>query len=205
MTTKMITTNNNNKATTPPSLDRFRVAKKGCFVLDSISTTDDALRRKKVSSPLATPDESTLEDPFAGMNSAVNYQQEIERLKALVPKVDPNGKSKQRISSRSKGTATTTSKRSSPRTSTASMGEAMDHLPSTVSPMATPRSMSPNEEDVITEEEKIRFLEFMKNWTGSWKAWDGSHPYDTTALESIRDDRSLWARQMPWARWQEPA
>lgn len=49
------------------------------------------VRSKKVS-PLPTPDTATTDDPFAGMKSSINYQQEIERLKALVPKMDAGKK-----------------------------------------------------------------------------------------------------------------
>ncbi|KAI8379668.1 uncharacterized protein BYT42DRAFT_478766, partial [Radiomyces spectabilis] len=92
-------------------------------------------------------------DPFAGMDAFVDYQKEIERLKALVPKVE----TKKRPNGRPKSTGADT-----------------------------------NPTSVISEEERIRFLEFVRSWTGGWKRWEGNGVTDLT------DAGSLWARQTPW-------
>lgn len=81
---------------------------------------------------------------------------------------------------------------------------------------------------VITEEEKTRFLQFMRNWTGGWKQWerndnncnssssyinnnnndhddddnDAGHRRDghSSGMEFVRGGGSLWAEQLPWTK-----
>ncbi|CDS03899.1 hypothetical protein LRAMOSA06854 [Lichtheimia ramosa] len=211
-----------------PMLDRPRAPKKPLV----LPTPEEDRRRQQQQQPLLTPD-SHGDDPFAGMNSSINYQQEIERLKALVPKVDggaigvigglpgsTNGVagSRKRMSPRPKSydQKTTTVRRSPPTTRPMSatpaprsvVPEAPSSSTTVTSPVPTPRSITPPKDDpmVITEEEKLRFLQFMRNWTGSWKAWDDS--ITTHYGGNMDDGYSLWARQMPWTHnhtWQEPA
>ncbi|KAI8997496.1 hypothetical protein BDB01DRAFT_699609, partial [Pilobolus umbonatus] len=102
------------------------------------------------------------ENPFAGMKSCVDYEQEIERLKQIVPKVD----TKRHIISRS----------TSPDTAHSSdMESVSDH-------------------SYITEEEKARFLAFVRNWTGDWKGGWGNHG----SVDDLDNNDSLWADQSPW-------
>jgi hypothetical protein len=44
--------------------------------------------KRKLTARSATAEGPTATDPFAGMKTCINYQQEIERLKTLVPKVE---------------------------------------------------------------------------------------------------------------------
>lgn len=231
--------------------------------------SDSSLVRKRVSSPLLTPD-GNRDDPFAGMNSSINYQQEIERLKALVPKVDPkkrpsgrprstgidsslaSGVARQQTHNKSKsqssfssvlsggnrrGTTSppsrfrpaSTESRATTPSSSPCYGDGTSRV---TSPISTPRSLSPAQSDytsttippvpeedeleagdnnkksmygqqkhasVITEEEKARFLEFMRSWTGGWKDWEKSeNHHHFNGMESVRSGGSLWAEQMPW-------
>lgn len=217
-----------------PILDRPRAPKKP-LVLPT--PEDDRRRQQQQQQPLLTPD-SHGDDPFAGMNSSINYQQEIERLKALVPKVDGGAVgviggmpgstnvvagSRKRTSPRPKSydQKTTNIRRSPPTTTTRPMSAtptprsivpapppSSSSTTAITSPVPTPRSITPPKDDpmVITEEEKLRFLQFMRNWTGSWKAWDDN--ITTHYGGNMDDGYSLWARQMPWTHnhtWQEPA
>lgn len=234
---------------------------------DRTAWSDPALTKKRLSSPLLTPDGSR-DDPFAGMNSSINYQQEIERLKALVPKGDPKKRTPSRprstafesVSSNNKPVAHTKSKSqtfpssSSSSSTTPNAGNnrrtptsplsrssrpqsafyiSTDSRASTpsssnffndaaaatkmASPMATPRSLSPARSDqtsmgihtvpeededakikqeVISEEEKNRFLEFMRSWTGGLREW--SH-VDAAVDTGSNSGSSLWTQQTPWA------
>ncbi|KAI9247447.1 hypothetical protein BDA99DRAFT_525936 [Phascolomyces articulosus] len=227
-------------------------------------------RKDMTSPPLLTPESNRDEDPFAGMTTGVNYQQEIERLKSIVPKVDSK-KSNRRP--RSIGSTTTTpivpmgkmkpiilpstttlGRRTSPpvistssRLSTTSTETTPSSSPyydgnsRVTSPsLSTPRSLSPMpsdytsmtippvpEEDeqqciyikeelqedeqqqhsVITEEEKTRFLQFMRHWTGGWKGWEHTNNIHQSnddghfsGMESVRNGGSLWAEQLPWTK-----
>ncbi|KAG2235616.1 hypothetical protein INT48_002390 [Thamnidium elegans] len=102
-------------------------------------------------------------DPFAGMKSCVNYELEIERLKQIVPKV--------MIQKLSPYTQTHYSRSSSPDTAHSSDSD-NSSLP----------------ESAITEQEKARFLTFVRNWTGDWKA----------GHNQFMDSSSLWAEPSPW-------
>ncbi|CAO3587904.1 unnamed protein product [Absidia cylindrospora] len=51
--------------------------------------------KRKLSPRASAPDGPTAADPFAGMKTCINYQQEIERLKTLVPKVENKKRSSQ--------------------------------------------------------------------------------------------------------------
>ncbi|ORZ21247.1 hypothetical protein BCR42DRAFT_434159 [Absidia repens] len=51
--------------------------------------------KRKLSPRSSAPDGPTAADPFAGMKTCINYQQEIERLKTLVPKVESKKRSSQ--------------------------------------------------------------------------------------------------------------
>lgn len=232
---------------------------------DRTAWSDPALTKKRLSSPLLTPDGSQ-DDPFAGMNSSINYQQEIERLKALVPKGDPKKRTPSRprstafeSASSNKSLAHTKSKsqtfssasssssssapnagsrrtpasplsRSRPQSAFCISADSRASTPSSstffgdaagkvVSPMATPRSLSPARSDhtsmaihtvpeededskvkeqisqsVISEEEKNRFLEFMRSWTGGLREW--SH-VDAAVDTASSSGSSLWTQQTP--------
>jgi len=135
------------------------------------------------------------QDPFAGMNSRVDYEQEIERLKQITPKVDsvkrrnPKQQSNKCMEKKNRNTG--------------------DHEKS--SELMISRSNSPDtahssdldslssEHSGITEEEKIRFLTFVRNWTGDWKgAWGDHHDEGALEFNSHSNDYSLWADQSPW-------
>ncbi|KAJ8663688.1 hypothetical protein O0I10_000937 [Lichtheimia ornata] len=184
-------------------------------------------------------------DPFAGMNSLVDYQQEIERLKTLVPKVD-----KKRVSGSSAAASVTAAKsnnkgmsslppqqqqhqqrnmwydslpvstRSKPRSP--SVGPSSEPTLSQTSSIASDDEGTLEPEDhgkpteSITEEEKARFLAFMRKWTGGcgWQAWssNNNHPTSptttttttttstTTTIEPIitTEPTSLWTESAPW-------
>lgn len=102
-------------------------------------------------------------DPFAGMKSCVDYQQEIERIKQIVPKV---------VTQKPTHYPPHYSRSTSPDTTHSSDSESS--LP----------------ESVITEQEKARFLAFVRSWTGDWK---GNH-FD----DQFMDNSSLWAEPSPW-------
>ncbi|KAI7881029.1 hypothetical protein K492DRAFT_207098 [Lichtheimia hyalospora FSU 10163] len=166
------------------------------------------------------------EDPFAGMNSLVDYQQEIERLKTLVPKVD-----KKRVSGSTKSNKNMSlpqqqqqrsnmwydslpvSTRSKPRSP--SVGPSSEPTLSQTSSIASDDEGNLEPEDhgkpteSITEEEKARFLAFMRKWTGGcgWQAWDHTTPSTTpctttttttTTTTIITEPTSLWTESAPW-------
>lgn len=229
--------------------------------------------RKKVLSPSG---ESSCEDPFAGMNSLVDYQAEIERLKALVPKVEkrrsaaaarpkstgtdlkaassqrsswnnpPSRSTQQRPSSvmSAKSSPRRTGAASSPTLSDTQLVSSTAELPSAahadmISASRSTSSVSSEQissadvsqvssvtsedekleaagfspkvaaashanttatksdestKSVITEEEKARFLEFMRSWTGGWQGWDRNE----SSAESVKKTGSLWANASPW-------
>ncbi|KAI8370372.1 uncharacterized protein BYT42DRAFT_86084 [Radiomyces spectabilis] len=221
---------------------------------------DASTMKKKLFSPLLSPDGST--DPFAGMNSCVNYQQEIERLKALVPKVEgkkrsgtrnrptgsdqppsnsvklprsatPSGTNVKPVStvpavttppppptssSSSTGLPTSQSTTAPPSSTTFTTPHQRPSTSGVTSPRTSSRSMSPTTssghstpdensapnngttEPVITEEEKLRFLEFVRNWTGGWNGWDSN----LRSFDSVRKGGSLWAEQTPWSSASDP-
>ncbi|KAI9017908.1 hypothetical protein CLU79DRAFT_307068 [Phycomyces nitens] len=230
---------------------------------------------------------NTDHDPFAGMKQCVDYQQEIERLKTLVPKVEakkrpssrplsagawnestssprPTGKSmssKGTVSSRKSPTARpmsslglcsrtiddnsvgpervrsataphspVSSKSSTPtisptpshsnisngsvkaieENSVARMvdssvkkaqkteadleaeAEADSEATSTSTASSVSAPLQTEPKNPITEEEKARFLEFVRSWTGGWKGgWGEDESMKKTA-------GSLWAEQSPW-------
>ncbi|KAI8148835.1 hypothetical protein BJV82DRAFT_589818 [Fennellomyces sp. T-0311] len=175
---------------------------------------DPTTVKKKVISPTKE------DDPFAGMNTLVDYQQEIERLKALVPKVEKKRSSIRksngglwndlRSGQKSRVVSPTTSQPmlsgSSVSSSNTSSVASDDDTKSDPSSRSVTDESQPSEEkeQVITEEEKARFLEFMRSWTGGWQGWgrnDGN--------EGVRKDGSLWAGRSPWESsrrrsWHEP-
>ncbi|KAK4514334.1 uncharacterized protein ATC70_001927 [Mucor velutinosus] len=182
-----------------------------------------------------------VDDPFAGMKSCVDYEQEIERLKQLVPKVPADSQHKKRPSLEKKfntntntnttsNTATsttttsnhtnnnhnflnnefintnnTTSTIASPTSTTTSASNATNNPTSTASTIS--RSNSPDtthssdsdvssvlsDHQIVTEEEKLRFLAFVRSWTGDWRK--GAMMDDLTSSSN-----SLWADQSPWSR-----
>ncbi|KAI9320520.1 hypothetical protein BX666DRAFT_1908817 [Dichotomocladium elegans] len=196
------------------------------------------------------------EDPFAGMNTRVDYQQEIERLKALVPKVEkkvkaaavaaarPNkstafdfNKQPQRLWPDAAAREVSTKVRSSSRLSTDGeldpVNSAIDNavtssdgspsstteptlLTGTSAPAVDMSTSSTDEEaeeeeenppgHVITEEEKLRFLEFVRSWTGCWQGWDRTSTAATAIANGnnnsmsfpVTKDSSLWAGRSPW-------
>ncbi|KAI8881682.1 hypothetical protein K501DRAFT_286244 [Backusella circina FSU 941] len=158
-------------------------------------------------------------DPFAGMKSCVDYEQEIERIKQLVPKVDH----RKRTSKTTSSSSSTISDASSTCSATSlhninninnnpSSNNNINHnnntpktptrVPSLYSRSSSPCSDNhdssddaesvPEQTSVITEEEKARFLAFVRSWTGDWKG--GWNSASTVELNS----GSLWTEQSPW-------
>lgn len=143
-------------------------------------------------------------DPFAGMKSCVDYEQEIERLKQLVPKVPSHTHNKKQ-----QPTTNTTSSYTSNNNSnnnhhfnTIHNTTTFNSTPSTAasisrsnSPDTTHSSDSDNSsllsDQTVTEEEKLRFLAFVRSWTGDWRK-------GPTTLEDLSLPSSLWADQSPW-------
>ncbi|KAI9317759.1 hypothetical protein BX666DRAFT_1668689 [Dichotomocladium elegans] len=193
----------------------------------------------------------TGEDPFAGMNSRINYQQEIERLKALVPKVDAKRRSlptkqrpqsppqqqqqlgmeaglthsEQRHSTSSSSSSSSSSSNGSwygddsnnnnaetraPSPPVAPPSLASSAQSSSFSDSQTSSVLSDDESEsasstgstnkasaTITEEEKARFMAFVRKWAGGcgWQAWGKTCSNDVIAFD---DDSSLWAKSSPW-------
>ncbi|KAL7316316.1 hypothetical protein PS15m_005424 [Mucor circinelloides] len=179
-----------------------------------------------------------VDDPFAGMKSCVDYEQEIERLKQLVPKVPADSQHKKRPSLEKKfntntntntttsntststsnhtnnnhnflnnefiNTSNTTSTIASPTPTTTSTSNATDNPTSTASTIS--RSNSPDtthssdsdvssvlsDHQIVTEEEKLRFLAFVRSWTGDWRKG--------AMMDDLTSSNSLWADQSPWSR-----
>ncbi|KAI8084059.1 uncharacterized protein B0P05DRAFT_585825 [Gilbertella persicaria] len=126
-------------------------------------------------------------DPFAGMKSSVDYELEIERLKQLVPKVhnstiiDNHHKKKymekklshfhhhsiQSHSNHHYNNHTTT--HLTPHTMTTH--EFNNSLSRSTSPDTIHSTDSDNSSlaEIVTEEEKLRFLAFVRSWTGDWR------------------------------------
>jgi hypothetical protein len=155
-------------------------------------------------------------DPFAGMKSCVDYEQEIERIKQLVPKVDHRKRSPKTstASSSSSSTISDTSSTDSTATITPTLHNIninntstnINNTPTTSVPSLYSRSSSPcsdnhdssddaesvpEQTSVITEEEKARFLAFVRSWTGDWKGGWNSSPVELNS-------GSLWTEQSPW-------
>lgn len=108
-------------------------------------------------------------DPFAGMKSCVDYEQEIERLKQLVPKVTTNkGNNKHQPQGISRSTS-----------------------PDTTHSSDSDNSL-PEPQSVISKEERARFLAFVRSWTGDLKGGYGHHE------DELMNNNSLWAEQLPW-------
>ncbi|KAI7862017.1 hypothetical protein BDF14DRAFT_1861112 [Spinellus fusiger] len=172
-----------------------------------------------------------LRDPFAGMKSCVDYEAEIERLKALVPKAE----SRKRIFPRPKSTGSKTETKlphnsawhptdyelrpcAEPTNSVPNTTQLRRHAtspsrpkPSVLDTLQTPCTLhtplcpessepeAPIEAHsichsgpVISEEERARFIEFVRTWTGGWRGWESGRGGD------IRKSSSLWAEQTPW-------
>ncbi|KAI7856616.1 hypothetical protein BDC45DRAFT_533582 [Circinella umbellata] len=255
---------------------------------------DPSIVKRKVISPGAggavpsSAEGNGTDDPFAGMNNLVDYQQEIERLKALVPKVEnkkrtsPTARPKStgsdlkqqqqqqrllwndlrsaassvaasrsadssvksiRVSSVSPtvqpmvtdmllSSVSSSSASSCELSSNASSVASDDDIKSTPcsSQSVTDESQSSEDKEelhnhnhhqqhhhhhiqsqqihhqhnhhhmesvstsVISEEEKTRFLEFMRSWTGGWQGWDKNDYH----IDGIRKEGSLWTNQSPW-------
>ncbi|CEP16616.1 hypothetical protein [Parasitella parasitica] len=159
------------------------------------------------------------DDPFAGMKSCVDYEQEIERLKQLVPKVpvgDSHHKKKPSLEKKfNTNNATTTPSNTSNHTNhhflnnefintnnTTSIASPATTTPTTatISRSTSPDTTHSSDSDVssllsdqfVTEEEKLRFLAFVRSWTGDWRKG--------TMVEDLTSSNSLWADQSPWSR-----
>lgn len=115
------------------------------------------------------PPNNNSNDPFAGMKSCVDYEQEIERLKQLVPKVTTN-------KSNNKHQHQVISRSTSPDTTHSSDSD----------------NSLPEPQSVISKEERARFLAFVRSWTGDLKGGYG-HQED-----ELMNNNSLWAEQLPW-------
>ena len=115
-------------------------------------------------------------DPFAGMKSCVDYEQEIERLKQIVPKV-PRQTTKQ-----SHHPHQEISRSNSPDTTHSSDSEAS----------------LPEPQPVISKEEKARFLSFVRSWAGDCKGGYGHND------DELMNNNSLWAEQSPWTARPQP-
>jgi hypothetical protein len=156
------------------------------------------------------------------MKSCVDYEQEIERLKQLVPKVpshhhthnNNNNNNNKKQSTNSLYTTSTTSTtnnnhhfntihnttnfNSSTTTTTTTITTtttAASSISRSNSPDTTHSSDSDNSsllsDQTVTEEEKLRFLAFVRSWAGDWRK-------GPTTLEDLSLPSSLWADQSPW-------
>lgn len=119
---------------------------------------------------------SNVNDPFAGMKSSVDYEQEIERLKQIVPKAPRQIKQQHNRHQ----DVLLLSRSNSPDTTHSSDSD----------------SSLPEPQSVISKEERARFIAFVRSWTGDWKG-GYSHNDDDDELMN-NDNYSLWAEQSPW-------
>jgi hypothetical protein len=122
-------------------------------------------------------------DPFAGMNTSIDYEQEIERLKQLVPKHQQPKKS-----TKGQHYIPTTTNIHSPHTIYHHHTISRSNSPDTSSDSDT-SSLS---DQFVTEQEKLRFLAFVRNWTGDAQK--------SSLEEFYSSSNSLWADQSPWNR-----
>lgn len=120
-------------------------------------------------------------DPFAGMNTSIDYEQEIERLKQLVPK----NKRKQHHYIPHYH-SNTISRSNSPDTthSTTSSSSSVDSDVSSLS------------DQYVTDQEKLRFFTFVRNWTSDSKKQQSIEEFYSSA-DSLWADRSPWNRSIP--------
>lgn len=232
----------NNKSTTEA---RFSSDDNFCTLTNGVDTGMKSKRatwNDVVSAKRKDVSVSDGNDPFAGMNSLVDYQQEIERLKTLVPKVDKkrvSGSSATSSAKSSKGMSSLpqqqqqqrnmwydslpVSTRSKPRSP--SVGPSSEPTLSQTSSIASDDEGTLEPEDhgkpseSITEEEKARFLAFMRKWTGGcgWQAWSNNNYHSTTSPTSTTtttststtttttiepiintEPTSLWTESAPW-------
>ncbi|KAI8646742.1 hypothetical protein BD408DRAFT_409661 [Parasitella parasitica] len=159
-----------------------------------------------------------VDDPFAGMKSCVDYEQEIERLKQLVLKAPiADSQHKKRPSLEKKfntNNATTPPSNTCNHTNhnflnnefintnnTTSIASPATTTPttSTISRSNSPDTTHSSDSDVsslsdqfVTEEEKLRFLAFVRSWTGDWRKG--------AIVDDLTSSNSLWADQSPWSR-----
>lgn len=124
-------------------------------------------------------------DPFAGMNTSINYQQEIERLKQLVPKAEQPLHKK----------PTTTRKHHYiPNTNTNYHNTiSRSNSPDSSSDSSDSSSLSSSDQ-YVSEQEKLRFFTFVRNWTA------GTESQKTVNIQDFYSTDSLWADQSPWNR-----
>ncbi|KAI9008795.1 hypothetical protein CLU79DRAFT_840166 [Phycomyces nitens] len=162
--------------------------------------SDTATVKKKVSSV-----DAPVNDPFAGMNACVDYEAEIERLKTLVPKVDTKRRTSPRPKSVSQDTRTSRNNwMSNPRAVEKYSDKFSDGASDSSSDRSSDKATAPTPPKdkvdsspercfpVISEEEKIRFLEFVRNRTSGWNGWESSYQTE------IHKTDSLWEEQTPW-------
>jgi hypothetical protein len=147
-------------------------------------------------------------DPFAGMKSSVDYEQEIERLKQLVPKVPSSSLDNNKKYNNSSSSSSDSSSRSttppnlnhSYRSSISNKQQQAHEISRSNSPDTTHSSDSdislpePPSQQTVTEQEKARFLAFVRSWTGDYKGTYHNQHYDIVDNNS----NSLWAQQTPW-------
>ncbi|KAI9490900.1 hypothetical protein BDB00DRAFT_874901 [Zychaea mexicana] len=235
---------------------------------------DPTTVKQKVISPGSggVPSSDGTDDPFAGMNTLVDYQQEIERLKALVPKVENKKRASTGSTPRPKSTGSDLKQRllwndlrsAAAAAAAAAAGRSGSSVKSHVSPTTRPMvadmllssmsssnsssvasdddtksdhssqfvtdesqpsddkvddddddddepmesvstssssSSTSSAKSVITEEEKARFLEFMRSWTGGWQGWDKNSINNAAGI--IRRDGSLWTGETRRRSWNE--
>ncbi|KAI8366868.1 hypothetical protein BD560DRAFT_400308 [Blakeslea trispora] len=116
-------------------------------------------------------------DPFAGMKSSVDYELEIERLKQLVPKVHNSTviDYKKKFSFEKKNNHhhhhtyhTYHNKSTYPIQPTHDFSHPISRSTSPDTTHSTD-SDSSSLAETVTEEEKMRFLAFVRSWTGDWR------------------------------------
>ncbi|KAI7867188.1 hypothetical protein BDF14DRAFT_1882053 [Spinellus fusiger] len=204
-----------------------------------LSPSDDEKRKQQPwTDVINKKSNANKSDPFTGMKQCVDYQQEIERLKTLVPKVDTKKRAQRPFtattwnetnlrpinkSMSSKKSLVSPSTRERPMSSLGLSFNPKDiesepcrvrsvtaphspvsskHSTPTISPTpshsdisddslkATPEAgLQTTNDNPITEEEKTRFIEFVRSWTGGWKGRED---------ESMKKTSSLWADPSPW-------
>ncbi|KAI9470533.1 MAG: hypothetical protein EXX96DRAFT_584694 [Benjaminiella poitrasii] len=136
-------------------------------------------------------------DPFAGMKSCVNYQQEIERLKQLVPSID--NKRKPPLYHHHHHNTTLISRSNSPDDTTDSDSTTSTSTSSTISSTNTSTSAA-TATAVVTEEEQLRFLAFVRNWTGDWQQKNNNNSSSINDHFGLLNttDHSFWVDPSPW-------
>lgn len=165
------------------------------------SSTDSLLRSTSIQNSATKTGSHYDNDPFANMHAWVDYQEKIQMLKTTITPMKrttvPKAAATKREQLRQSTTATATSEVrylggissnisvnsfGSSSSSSTSGSDGCITPPRSLSPMTLPYEETKQQDEIVSLEEKVRFLSFLRQRSG-WHAKDGSLS-DLTFLET---------------------